>query len=233
MKNDLSRLCNRIGYQFKKINFLKQALTHRSAGNSNNERFEFLGDSILSLVIAHELFQRFPNESEGSLSRLRASLVKGDTLAEVAKEIGLGDFLYLGQGELKSGGYRRASILSDALEAIFAAIFFDSDMDNVKKVILNLFHSRLELVNLKNSIRDPKTELQELLQAHKINLPQYELVSIEGDEHEQIFHIKCSVMHAALMVCTSNGTSRRKAEQAAAKLMIHALKKQLSGNDKI
>ena len=132
MKIDLERLCRRLNYSFKKQAYLKQALTHCSVGSDNYERFEFLGDSILSFIIANELFHRFPKENEGQLSRLRSFLVRGDMLVEIAQEISLGDFLFLGQGELKSGGFRRSSTLADALEAVFAAVFFDGGVDAVQ-----------------------------------------------------------------------------------------------------
>ena len=145
---DLTRLSKRLGYIFKSPAYLKQALTHCSAGSENNERFEFLGDSILSFVIAHVLFEQFPDQSEGQLSRLRAYLVKGETLATLAIELELGDYLYLGQGELKSGGFRRASILADALEAVFAAVFFDGGFEAARHVILKLYERKLKDSNL-------------------------------------------------------------------------------------
>ncbi|KTC88796.1 ribonuclease III [Fluoribacter dumoffii] len=223
MKVDLERLCRRLNYQFKKIAYLKQALTHCSAGSENYERFEFLGDSILSFVIANELFHRFPMQSEGQLSRLRSFLVRGEMLVELAKEIELGDFLYLGQGELKSGGFRRASILSDAMEAVFAAIFLDGGIGPAKEVILSLYQSRLEDSNLNDCLKDSKTQLQEYLQAEKIALPEYTLTKIEGDEHNQIFYITCTV-NGAKHKTFGQGSNRRKAEQLAAKAMLEQLR---------
>lgn len=223
MKVDLERLCRRLNYQFKKIAYLKQALTHCSAGSENYERFEFLGDSILGFVIANELFSQFPLQSEGQLSRLRSFLVRGDTLVELAKEIDLGAFLFLGQGELKSGGFRRASILSDALEAIFAAVFLDGGIEAARAVILRLYHSRLDDVNLSDCLKDAKTQLQEYLQAEKIALPEYSLTKIEGDEHEQIFYITCTVDGLKRETC-GQGPNRRKAEQLAAKAMLEYLR---------
>lgn len=223
MKIDLERLCRRIDYQFKKPAFLKQALTHCSVGSENYERFEFLGDSILSFVIANELFHRFPSQSEGHLSRLRSFLVRGDMLVEIAREISLGDFLFLGQGELKSGGFRRASILSDALEAVFAAVFFDGGVDAAKDVILKLYRSRLEDPNLNDCLKDSKTKLQEYLQAEKIALPEYALVKVEGDEHDQVFYVTCTV-DIAKKVTEGHGSNRRKAEQLAAKEMLEQLR---------
>lgn len=222
MKIDLERLCRKLGYHFKDFAYLRQALTHCSVGSENYERFEFLGDSILSFVIANELFHRFPLQSEGQLSRLRSFLVRGEMLVELAKEINLGDFLFLGQGELKSGGFRRASILSDALEAVFAAIFLDSDINCAKQAILKLYRSRLEDPNLNDCLKDAKTQLQEYLQAEKIPLPEYILTKIEGDEHNQIFYITCAV-NGTKQKSFGQGSNRRKAEQLAAKAMLEQL----------
>ncbi|MCW8407798.1 ribonuclease III [Legionella sp. PATHC035] len=223
MKVDLERLSRRLNYQFKNVAFLKQALTHCSVGSENYERFEFLGDSILSFVIANELFHRFPMQSEGQLSRLRSFLVRGEMLVELAKEIDLGEFLFLGQGELKSGGFRRASILSDAMEAVFAAIFLDGGIESAKEAILKLYHSRLEDPNLNDCLKDAKTQLQEYLQAEKIALPEYTLTKVEGDEHNQIFYITCSV-NGAKQKTFGQGSNRRKAEQLAAKSMLELLR---------
>lgn len=224
MKIDLERLGRRLKYQFIKPVFLKQALTHCSAGSDNYERFEFLGDSILSFIIANELFNRFPLQSEGQLSRLRSFLVKGEMLAEIARELELGDFLFLGQGELKSGGFRRASILADALEAIFAAVFLDGGIEAAKEVILNVYRSRLEDPNLNDCLKDAKTQLQEYLQAEKYALPEYSLTKIEGDEHDQIFYISCSI-DGMSQTAFGQGPNRRKAEQMAAKSMLLQLQK--------
>lgn len=223
MNIDLDRLCRRLNYQFKKPAYLKQALTHCSVGSANYERFEFLGDSILSFVIADELFHQFPSQSEGQLSRLRSFLVKGDTLAEIAKELHLGDFLILGQGELKSGGFRRASILADALEAIFAAIYFDGGIAAAKTVILTLYRSRLDDPHLNDCLKDAKTQLQEYLQSEKYALPEYRLTKVEGDEHEQEFFVSCSV-EGVEQSTHGQGGNRRKAEQLAARLMLDKLK---------
>lgn len=223
VKIDLERLSRRLNYQFQKMAYLKQALTHCSVGSDNYERFEFLGDSILSFVIANELFHRFPTQSEGQLSRLRSFLVRGDMLVEIARELELGDFLFLGQGELKSGGFRRASILADALEAIFAAVFFDGGVDAAKGVILKLYRSRLEDPNLNDCLKDAKTRLQEYLQANKMALPEYILTKVEGDEHDQMFYITCAVAAMKQMTC-GQGANRRKAEQLAAKAMLEQLR---------
>lgn len=192
-------------------------------GSENYERFEFVGDSILSFVIANELFHLFPSQSEGQLSRLRSFLVRGDMLVEIARELDLGAFLFLGQGELKSGGFRRASILADALEAVFAAVFFDGGIDAAKEVILRLYQSRLADPNLNDCLKDSKTQLQEYLQAEKIALPEYALTKIEGDEHDQIFYVACTVA-AGNKVTHGQGSNRRKAEQLAAKAMLEQLR---------
>jgi len=175
------------GYQFKRSELLEQALTHRShSRGANNERLEFLGDSVLSLIISNFIYQRFENASEGRLSRIRASLVKQDTLAEVARDIGLGDHILLGGGELKSGGFRRDSILSDALEALIAAIYLDSDYTQAEKTVLHLFDDLLQAVDVDSSLKDPKTQLQEYLQGRQKSLPLYEVMQTKGKSHDQI-----------------------------------------------
>ncbi len=225
-ENNVKRLCSRLGnYEFKNIDLLKQALTHRSANVLNNERFEFLGDSLLSTVIANALFHQFPQNSEGELSRLRASLVKGEMLSIIAQEIGLGDFLILGQGELKSGGFRRASILADALEAIFAAIYLDSDFITCQRIILGLYDNRLKDDRLNENLKDSKTQLQEYLQSKKITLPQYRLTHVEGEMHDQTFHITCKVP-GLNMAAEGRGETRRKAEQEAARKLFQQIKQE-------
>lgn len=202
---------------------LKRALSHCSVGNDNNERLEFLGDSILSFVIANALFELFPQESEGQLSRLRAFLVKGQTLAEIAMEMQLGDFLYLGQGELKTGGFRRESILADALEAVIAAIYLDGGFEQSKLFILQIYSSRLDDKNLKDTLKDAKTQLQEFLQAKKKPLPEYTLTKVEGEEHNQTFYVVCKVPGVDFEAHGS-GVNRRKAEQEAAELLLRHLR---------
>ena len=221
--DNLQRLCRLLDYTFKKPSYLKQALTHCSAGAANNERFEFLGDSILSTVIAHALFKQFPDESEGQLSRLRAYLVKGEMLANIAFELNLGDYLFLGQGELKSGGFRRASILADALEAIFAAVFLDAGFTATQHVILHLYKSRLDDPSLNDNLKDAKTQLQEHLQAKKQPLPDYTLTKIVGEEHDQLFYVTCELAKLNLSA-SGQGDTRRKAEQLAAKALLELLK---------
>lgn len=222
--NNQARLCRRLDYEFKTPALLKQALTHCSAGSANNERFEFLGDSILGAVISHALFEQYPNQNEGQLSRLRASLVKGDMLATIALELELGDCLYLGPGELKSGGFRRASILADALEALFAAVFFDSGFDSAQQVILHLYRTRLNNPELHNTVKDGKTQLQEYLQSKRLPLPEYALTKVTGDEHDQWFHVTCTVS-GLQHVTEGQAETRRKAEQIAAMLLLDILKR--------
>lgn len=222
MKINLDRLSRKIGYTFKNQAYLKQALTHCSVGVDNNERFEFLGDSILSFVIASELFAKFPQETEGQLSRLRAFLVKGDMLAEIGMELQLGDYLFLGQGELKSGGFRRASILADALEALFAAVYFDGGIDAARQVITSLYASRLASPDLNHSLKDAKTQLQEYLQSIKKGLPKYTLVEVVGDKHQEVFKVDC-LLPDEQFTCTGIGVTRRKAEQEAAKVALEYL----------
>lgn len=224
MKINLERLYRHLDYHFKKPAYLRQALTHCSAGSDNYERFEFLGDSILSFVIANELFNQFPTQSEGQLSRLRSFLVRGDMLAEIGKELGLGDFLFLGQGELKSGGFRRASILADALEAVFAAVFLDGGIEPAKSVILKLYRSRLDDPNLNDCLKDSKTQLQEYLQSEKHPLPEYILTKVVGEEHDQVFYISCTV-EGIKLISYGEGPNRRKAEQLAAKSLLEQLQR--------
>ena len=220
MNPDFDKLTRFIGYEFQDSQLLKTALTHRSLGKNNNERLEFLGDSILGWVIAEALYQQFPFAKEGQLSRLRARLIKGQTLAKIAAEFKLGDHLRLGQGELKSGGFRRVSTLADALEAIIGAIYLDSDIATCRQVVLSWFNIRLESLSLASNLKDPKTLLQEYLQAHKYALPDYQVISTTGKEHEQVFKVVCRVEPLSKDVM-GKGTSRRFAEQDAAhKILI-------------
>jgi ribonuclease III len=221
--NNVQRLCKKLDYQFNQPAYLKQALTHCSVGDKNNERLEFLGDSVLSLVIANALCDKFPERSEGELSRLRSFLVKGEMLAKIAADLELGDYLYLGQGELKSGGFRRASILADALEAIFAAVFLDGGFTKSQHVILNVYQTRLNDPQLDDNLKDAKTQLQEYLQSKKLPLPVYTLTKVVGEEHDQVFHILCDVAQLNLST-KGHGDNRRKAEQQAAKQLLNQLK---------
>lgn len=222
MKADLDKLSRAINYEFRDRELLKKALTHSSAGRNNNERLEFLGDSILGWVIAEAIFQRFPHAKEGEMSRLRASLVKGVTLAEMAREFQLGSYLKLGQGEMKSGGNRRDSTLADAMEALIGAIYLDSDIDTCKERVLFWFSGRLSNLSIKDNQKDAKTQLQEYLQARKQSLPVYQVKATHGKEHEQVFEVSCEV---ALLEqpLVGKGSSRRQAEQEAARQVLAAL----------
>jgi len=224
LSSSYKKLCRQLGYFFADFGLLELALTHRSFGGRNNERLEFLGDSILNYIIAEELFHRFEKANEGELSRLRASLVKGETLAEVAREFHLGDYLKLGAGELKSGGFRRDSILEDAVEAIIGAIYLDAGMDTCREHILNWFTSRLDATSLKVVTKDAKTRLQEYLQARKHALPQYDVIDISGEPHDQTFHIHCLIELLPEPV-VGEGNSRRIAEQRAASDVLAMLEK--------
>jgi len=223
VNNPLLKLSQRLGYTFKDQSLVELALTHRSKGVTNNERLEFLGDSILSLVISEDLYQRFPEAKEGKLSRLRARIVKGKTLAEVAKDFNLGDFLLLGSGELKSGGHKRESILADAVEALIGAIYLDAGLDAARERVLAWFASRLDDLSLEDPIKDPKTQLQEIQQAAGSRLPKYEVLSVDGPTNEQVFTVTCFIPEIEAPV-TATGTSRRNAEQTAAATVLEQLK---------
>ena len=211
------------GYRFRQPELLEQALTHRSfSRNNNNERLEFLGDSILNLVISNYIYARFDDASEGELSRFRAALVKEATLAQVAREIELGDLIRLGSGELKSGGFRRDSILSDALEAVIGAIYLDSDFAQAEQAVLALFRERLEGLDAETILKDPKTRLQEYLQAQKMKLPDYRVTATSGKAHDQVFTVSCSLAELGIEA-SGRGSSRKKAEQQAAKQVLSRL----------
>jgi ribonuclease-3 len=215
-------LAKKLGLRFNDPEMFKRALTHRSADSNNNERLEFLGDSILGFVIAECLYEKFAEADEGVLSRLRSILVNQSALASAARQLSLGDYLILGSGELKSGGYRRDSILSDAMEAIMGAIHKDQGMDVARAWILDLFADSIERLSLENWKKDPKTRLQELMQAQGLELPIYQLVSQEGQPHDQYFRVECRVQpipHTA----QGEGTSRKKAEQQAAENLLAKL----------
>lgn len=215
----------RIGHRFANDDLLGQALTHRSFGEPNNERLEFLGDGVLNAVIAMELYQRFAGLREGDLSRMRAALVRQDGLHQVASRLDLGDFLRLGEGELKSGGFRRPSILADALEAVFGAIFLDAGFDAARDVILSAYRPLLDALDPSAAGKDPKTALQEWLQGRHKALPVYSLVGTTGDAHAQAFEVECAV-HAYALNTRGQGASRRVAEQQAAERALIQLKQQ-------
>lgn len=218
----LERLQKKLGYQFANVDYLQQALTHRSAAAKNNERLEFLGDSILNFTIGKALFEKFPKSDEGELSRMRAALVKEHTLAVVARQFDLGEYLKLGAGEMKSGGHRRESILSDCVEAIIAAIFLDSGMDNAMERINEWYKDLLAEMQPGEAQKDPKTRLQEFLQSRKQPLPEYEVIDIKGEAHNQTFKVSCKIKQFG-EAFIGTGTSRRKAEQNAAELVIGKL----------
>ncbi|MFA0037898.1 ribonuclease III [Vibrio sp. 10N.261.52.A1] len=222
MNSPIDKLERKVGYQFNDADLIHLALTHRSAAGKHNERLEFLGDSILSFVIADDLYHRFPKVNEGDMSRMRATLVRGHTLAELGREFELGDYLKLGPGELKSGGFRRDSILADAVEAIIGAIYLDSDTETVRGIILSWYQSRLEAIQPGVSQKDPKTRLQEFLQGRRNPLPVYTVTNIKGEAHNQEFTVECEVAGVDKPVI-GKGTSRRKAEQAAAETALEQL----------
>ncbi|NGO00096.1 ribonuclease III [Grimontia sp. S25] len=222
MTTPINKLQRRIGYEFSDAALLSLALTHRSASGNHNERLEFLGDSILSFVVADDLYHRFPNVDEGDMSRMRATLVRGNTLAELGREFELGDVLQLGPGELKSGGFRRDSILADAVEAIIGAIYLDSDLETVRGIILSWYKQRLETIQPGANQKDPKTRLQEFLQGRRKPLPAYNVTKVQGEAHNQQFTVECEVAGLDRPV-VGKGSSRRKAEQAAAELALQKL----------
>jgi len=220
---DTTVLQRALAYEFSDPVLLSLALTHRSVGKKNNERLEFLGDSILNHVVAETLYKNFPDADEGDMSRMRAALVKGDTLAEVARALKLGDYLLLGPGERKSGGHRRGSILADALEAVLGAILCDSNAQQCKACVLRLLQSRFDELGAKPTPKDPKTELQEYLQGRHKPLPSYELLDTNGDDHNLMFRVNCNLAKPALSV-QGRGSSRRKAEQAAAQSALERIR---------
>lgn len=225
--NALLPLCHRLEYTFKNESLLEQALTHRSAAPINNERLEFLGDGILNFVIAARLFEQYPDLQEGDLSRLRANLVNKDALADIARMLQLGEHVNLGSGELKSGGRRRDSILADAVEGIFGAVFLDSGFDTCRRLILHLYTHKLQNIPDVNTLKDAKTRLQELLQSRQHALPVYRVIAVSGKAHKQVFTVECAVAELDC-VTVARGESRRKAEQAAAELAIEKLNEKIA-----
>jgi ribonuclease III len=218
-------LFRRLGYSFQQSTLIEQALTHRSYSTAHNERLEFLGDSILNFVIAEALFQRFPDTREGELTRMRATLIREQTLAEIARELQLGDDIYLGSGEMKSGGKRRESILADTLEALIGAIYLDGGIAICTERVLTWFDARLQQILPGEINKDPKTRVQEWLQARGQALPVYELVATHGEEHNQQFDVVCRVPSLPEQF-TGTGMSRRAAEQVAAQSALAFLEQQ-------
>lgn len=220
MNRATERLCQALGYTCNNPRLLTEALTHRSAAGTHNERLEFLGDAILNFVIAAELFRAYPQATEGELSRLRASLVKQDALAALARLLALGDYLQLGAGELKSGGFRRDSILADALEAVFGAVYLDSDLETCRDLILRLYRDLLASLPTADALIDPKTRLQEYLQARQRALPVYHILEVTGAAHAQCFTVECSIDNLRTVAVA---TSRRKGEQEAARRALELI----------
>ena len=220
----IQRLQQALAYTFVRADLLTQALTHRSYGSTNNERLEFLGDSVLNCTVARALYDAFPDLPEGSLSRLRANLVRQETLAEIAATLKLGEVLRLGEGELKSGGFRRPSILADALESLFGAVFLDAGFDEATRVVRRLFDPLVAQIDPTASGKDAKTQLQEILQSRRLPLPEYRLVGTEGEAHDQNFIVECVLGKLALST-RGIGKSRRDAEQEAARQACEQLAK--------
>ena len=211
----LGQLQQKLSYEFKDQNLLTQALTHRSKSAGNNERLEFLGDSILGFLVAEWLYDRFPDVDEGKLSRMRSTIVRKQTLAVIARDLQLQDVVILGEGEQKSGGFNRDSILADALEALLGAVYRDSDIEATRSVVMGRFGSILDSLSLERIYKDPKSRLQEYLQQRKLPVPVYEVVNIEGEPHQQMFEVACRIEgHDQSFVAI--GSSRRDAEQSAA-----------------
>ena len=218
----INNLKAHIGYPFNNAAILTQALTHRSFAANNNERLEFLGDSVLNFIVAHQLYNRFNKLPEGDLSRLRAALVKESTLSDIASSLNVGEALKLGEGELKSAGYKRPSILADALEAIVGAVYLDGGFAAAEALVLKLYAQKLANIDPKIIDKDAKSQLQEYLQSKKIELPEYGVVSIEGEAHAQTFKIEC-VIQKLHISAIGEGTSRRIAEQQAAQLALEII----------
>ncbi|MDX1517739.1 MAG: ribonuclease III [Woeseiaceae bacterium] len=214
-----------LDYTFRDAGLFEQALTHRSASGESNERLEFLGDAVLDTVVSELVFRAFPNAAEGDLSRLRSSLVKDTALARLAVELGLGDWLILGSGERKTGGHRRASILADALEALIGAVYLDAGFEASRKLIEKAFGDRFYDLPDPKELRDPKTRLQEWLQARQFELPDYSLVDVSGQAHAQTFEVQCSI-NGIEATTRGSGSSRRQAEQKSARAMLETLQQQ-------
>lgn len=218
---DLSRLQNRLGYTFEKIALLEQALTHRSKSKDNNERLEFLGDALLETILSAKLFAQRPDANEGDLTRLRATMVRGATLAILAGDLGLKDFMRVGSGELRTGGYQRESTLADAFEAVVAAIYLDcGNFERTANVVIGLYEQQLAELPEAQQLKDPKTRLQEHLQSQGLDKPLYQELAITGPDHDKQFEVTCTV---ATNKTTAKGSSKKKAEQAAAEAMLAQL----------
>jgi ribonuclease-3 len=217
-----------IDYRFSDERLLSEALTHRSRGRRNNERLEFLGDSVLSMVVSERLYQTHGKASEGDLSRMRARLVRGETLSKIARKLELGEYLKLGEGELKSGGYRRPSILANTLEAIIGAMYLDGGFKKCRAAVLELVEPLLQELPDPEELKDPKTRLQEWVQARGQPLPQYELVAESGADHRKQFQVRCSLPGTGI-ASEATGSSRRKAQQSAARLVLDRISQDGAG----
>lgn len=223
MRSEIVNLCEKLNYRFKNPELLEDALSHRSfRGNKNNERLEYLGDAVLNFVIAAALFRQNIKAREGELSRLRANLVRGETLTNLAQEFNLGKYLRLGAGELKTGGAQRKSILADGMEAVVGAIYLDGGFQACESCILRWYENRLENVETIPELKDPKTRLQEYLQAKKLPLPVYTILVLEGPAHQQSFKVECQ-LHGLTNKAIGIGSSRRRAEQKAAEKILAEL----------
>lgn len=220
--NELAALQARLGHQFKNDALLRLALTHRSKGSENNERLEFLGDSILGFIVAETLFHKFPDVAEGKLSRMRSAVVRKETLTKVARELGIPEALNLGEGELKSGGFNRNSILSDAMEALIGAVYLDSGLTSTKQLIMRHFKQALDGLTATSVYKDPKSILQEYLQQRSLALPTYEIIKIEGEPHRQVFQVACRV-EGYDQPFIAAGASKQSAEQSAAEKAFSVL----------
>jgi ribonuclease-3 len=213
---DLENFCSRIGHHFNDLDLLRRALTHRSYGTAHNERLEFLGDSVLNCAVALELYHKFPRLTEGELSRLRASLVNQQSLFAVAEQFAFGEQILLGEGEIKSGGFRRPSILADAVEAVVGAALLDAGFDTARNLVRILFAGALAAVDPETTGKDPKTLLQEYLQGRRIALPQYAVIATRGEAHQHVFQVECVISDLGIR-SLGEGSSRRSAEQSAAR----------------
>lgn len=227
MINNTQKLLAALNYQFKDTSLLELALTHRSVGQLNNERLEYLGDALLGFVIADHIFKRFVNSPEGELTRMRANLVKKETLAKLAKKLDLGSYLYLGTGEKKSGGWRRDSILANTFEALIGAIYLDSDFTSCKNCLLDIYKDLLQDISPDSHTKDPKTRLQELLQARKLALPIYNTIKEEGEAHLKTFTVECKIESVKNSI-VATGRSKRIAEQSSAEQALQLLEEELS-----
>jgi ribonuclease-3 len=227
MSERSSKLEKAINYKFEDETLLDNALTHRSVGRGNNERLEYLGDAALGFIIADAIFKKFPQATEGELTRLRALLVRGETLAKLGRKLKLGDYIKLGPGEMKSGGWRRDSILANTLEAIIGAVFLDANIEVCRQCVISLYHQLLSEISPDKLNKDPKTALQELLQSRRLELPIYRVSSETGNAHERLFNIECTIIELNISV-RAEGRSKRQAEQSAAEKALLVLEKKFN-----